>query len=156
MRVLARGSMRQAHCMGVLAGSAMLLAILSTGADAFACGGCFTPPPPPMESESVITDEKMILSVSMTQTTLYDQINYSGAPASFAWVLPIRGTVTVGLSADILFQVVNQLTTTEVEQPPANCPAPPQCNSEKNAAGASFAAATDASALVPRIYGSDG
>ena len=74
--------------------------------DAAACGGCFTPPPPPMETEteSVITDEKMILSISMNQTTLYDQINYSGSPSSFAWVLPIKGAVTVGLSADVLFQ----------------------------------------------------
>jgi MYXO-CTERM domain-containing protein len=94
--------------------------------DAEACGGCFTPPTP-TEIESVITDEKMILSISMNQTTLYDQINYSGAPSSFAWVLPIKGTVTVGLSADVLFQVINQLTATEVEAPPTNCPPPPNC-----------------------------
>ena len=101
--------------------------------EAQACGGCFTPPPPPNESESVITDEKMVLSVSMNQTTLYDQINYSGSPASFAWVLPIKGPVTVGLSADVLFQVINQLTTTQVEQPAANCPpAPASCSQGRN------------------------
>jgi hypothetical protein len=94
--------------------------------DARACGGCFVPPE---ETESVITDEKMILSISMSQTTLYDQIEYSGAPASFAWVLPIKGTVKVGLSADVLFQTIEQLTATEVEQPPTNCPPPPSCGS---------------------------
>jgi len=92
--------------------------------DARACGGCFVPPE---ETESVITDEKMVLSISMDQTTLYDQIEYSGAPASFAWVLPIKGTVTVGLSADILFQTLETLTATEVVQPAANCPPPPSC-----------------------------
>jgi hypothetical protein len=97
---------------------------------AHACGGCFTPPPPPSESESVITDEKMLLAISMSQTTLYDQISYSGNPASFAWVLPIKGQVTVGLSADVLFQVMGSLTATVVEQPPTNCPPAPTCFTE--------------------------
>ena len=130
------------HVLGIVVGTTATFALVPR--DAYACGGCFTPP---AESESVITDEKMILSVSMTQTTLYDQINYSGSPASFAWVLPIKGTVTVGLSADILFQVVNQLTTTQVEQPPTHCPPPPNCYSTLNAPeGAGFAAADAAAA----------
>jgi uncharacterized membrane protein YgcG len=125
--------------IGVILAATATVAL--TPRDARACGGCFTPP---AESESVITDEKMILSVSMTQTTLYDQINYSGSPASFAWVLPIKGTVTVGLSADVLFQVVNQLTTTEVEQPPTNCPPPPDCFEDEAPGVAAGAAAGDA------------
>ena len=119
------GPMRRMRWMSVLFASAAVLLVEQR--DARACGGCFTPPPPPMESESVITDEKMILAISMTQTTLYDQISYSGSPSSFAWVLPIKGTVTVGLSADVLFQVINQATTTEVEEPASNCPPAPQC-----------------------------
>jgi hypothetical protein len=118
------GVMRRAQ-MQVLLGATLLVSFAGSFTlgerEAHACGGCFTP----SESESVITDEKMILSISMNQTTLYDQINYSGAPASFAWVLPIKGTVAVGLSADIMFQVINQLTTTQVQVPPTNCPPPP-------------------------------
>jgi MYXO-CTERM domain-containing protein len=87
--------------------------------EARACGGCI---PPPAEIESVITDEKMILSISKDQTTLYDEIEYSGAPSSFAWVLPIKGTVTVGLSADIMFSTLESATTTEVLQPTPECP----------------------------------
>jgi uncharacterized membrane protein YgcG len=114
--------------------------------DARACGGCFVPPT--VETESVITDEKMLLSISMTQTTLYDQINYSGSPSSFAWVLPIKGTVTVGLSADVMFQVVNQLTATEVESPPTNCSPPPFCANGARLAGASASTETAASTGV--------
>jgi uncharacterized protein DUF2330 len=80
--------------------------------------------PPPSENESVITDEKMIFSISKDQTTLYDEIHYSGSPSSFAWVLPIKGTVTVGLSADILFETIDQLTATQVVEPTPNCPVP--------------------------------
>src|SRR5438876_7284078 len=96
--------------------------------DASACGGCFTPPTPPTQTASDITDERMLLTVSQSQTTLYDQIRYVGNPKSFAWVLPIHGTVDVGLSADVLFDSVAALTDTQVVSPPPNCPAPPNCN----------------------------
>jgi hypothetical protein len=88
---------------------------------ASACGGCFHPP---TQTVTDITDERMLLSVSATQSTLYDQIEYSGTPSSFAWVLPIHGTVTVGLSADVLFASIDTLTATQINPPPQNCPAP--------------------------------
>jgi hypothetical protein len=65
--------------------------------------------------------------VSGTQSTLYDQIEYSGSPSSFAWVLPIHGVVTVGLSADVLFDSIDTLTATQIIPPPQNCPSP-NCN----------------------------
>jgi hypothetical protein len=92
--------------------------------DARACGGCFHPP---TESGTVITDHRMIFAVSNSpaQTTLYDEIRYQGSPSSFAWVLPIHGTVTVGLSSDVLFQAIDQNTTTTIVAP--NLPPCPQC-----------------------------
>jgi Uncharacterized protein conserved in bacteria (DUF2330) len=95
---------------------------------AAACGGCFTPPVPPTQIASDITDERMLLSVSPTQTTLYDQIRFAGSPSSFAWVLPIHGTVTVGLSADVLFDSLDTLTETQINPPPSSCPQPPSCS----------------------------
>ncbi len=98
---------------------------------ASACGGCFHPP---TQTVTDITDERMLLSVSATQSTLYDQLEYSGSPSSFAWVLPIHGTVTVGLSADVLFDSIDTLTATQITPPPQNCPAP---NCVANAANSS-------------------
>ncbi|HTB72414.1 MAG TPA: DUF2330 domain-containing protein, partial [Polyangiaceae bacterium] len=103
---------------------------------ASACGGCFHPP---TQTVTDITDERMLLSVSATQSTLYDQIEYSGSPSSFAWVLPIHGTVTVGLSADVLFDSIDTLTATQINPPPQNCPAPTNCTVPSGAAA--FAAA---------------
>src|SRR5262245_2348241 len=76
-----------------------LLALATTTVnDAHACGGCFV-----MQSENTqVTSHRMILSVSPQETTLWDQIVYSGAPQSFAWVLPTKGVVTIGLSSDAL------------------------------------------------------
>jgi len=118
------------------------LAAMLTTPRAEACGGCF---PPPGEQNSVVTDHRMILSVSKTQTTLYDQIQYQGSPSEFAWVLPISGTVDVGLSADSLFNALHTLSAVTVLEPPRNCPPPPQCES-KNSAGAAFDAPTAADA----------
>jgi hypothetical protein len=71
----------------------------------------------------------MLLSVSKTETTLWDQITYSGNPSSFAWILPTKGLVEVGLSSDALFAFVGQATAVTVAPPPLNCPGPPDgCN----------------------------
>jgi hypothetical protein len=98
--------------------------------DAAACGGCFQPG----ENPTVVTDHRMLFSISKDQTTLYDQIRYAGAPSSFGWVLPIAGTVDVGLSADAVFSAFDQSTQTRIIAPPQNCPAPPpQCALEAGA-----------------------
>lgn len=91
--------------------------------EASACGGCFV-----QQSENTqVTGHKMILSVSMDQTTLYDQISYSGNPAEFAWVLPIRGQVDIGLSSDALFQLLEQNTNIQIDSPTINCGSPQFC-----------------------------
>jgi hypothetical protein len=113
---------------------------------ASACGGCFHPP---TQTVTDITDERMLLAVSSTQSTLYDQIEYSGSPTSFAWVLPIHGTVTVGLSADVLFDSIDTLTATQINPPPRNCPSP-NCNyfAATEAPGVAGGASSDAAASV--------
>jgi MYXO-CTERM domain-containing protein len=93
---------------------------------AAACGGCFHPP---TQTVTDITDERMLLAVSGQQSTLYDQIQYSGTPSNFAWVLPIHGIVTVGLSSDILFDSIDELTATQINPPESSCPPPPSCKS---------------------------
>ena len=119
--------------------------------DAAACGGCFHPPTPPTQVASDITDERMLLSVSPTQTTLYDQIRYAGSPAAFAWVLPIHGTVKVGLSADVLFDSVDSLTATKINAPASGCPGPPSsCTSGGGCGGSTSASADFASGTSDR------
>jgi hypothetical protein len=99
-----------------------LVSVAVTADDARACGGTFVPP---TQDGDVITDHRMIFSVSPEQTTLYDEIEYQGDPQSFAWVLPIHGQVGVGLSADTLFSALDSATQTTIEAP--NLPACPSC-----------------------------
>jgi hypothetical protein len=132
----------------VLALAATAPALFASGErSAAACGGCFHPP---TQVATDITDERMLLSVSPTQTTLYDQIRYDGSPTSFAWVLPIQGTVDVGLSADVLFDSIDVLTATRITAPPTNCPPPPVCGGFGRSAG-DAAATVDAAAGAPAV-----
>ncbi len=119
-----------------LVGVAAFLSALGTDAAfaprAEACGGCFVP----TERPSVVTDHRMILTVYQNESTLYDQIKYSGSPQSFAWVLPIVGTAEVGLSADTVFGALDALTQTTIVQPARNCPGPQgQCPLNASASG---------------------
>ncbi len=128
----------------VLASVGAFVALAVSSPDASACGGCF---PPPGEQNSVVTDHRMLLTVSKTQSTLYDQIQYSGNPKEFAWVLPIAGTVEVGLSADSLFTALHNLSAVVVQAPPTNCPPRPQCDEDEDGAAGGFApTASDAGA----------
>jgi hypothetical protein len=135
---------RLAFVVGLLAVTPALARVGERTAQA--CGGCFHPP---TQTASDITDERMLLTVSTAQSTLYDQFRYAGNPTSFAWVLPIHGTVEVGLSADVLFDSVDVLTETTIVPPEPNCPGPPAfCFSQ--------GAAADAAALPPTAAGAGG
>ncbi|HEX8796754.1 MAG TPA: DUF2330 domain-containing protein [Polyangiaceae bacterium] len=99
-----------------------VLSIAAIARPAHACGGCFQPPAETQNGD-VITDEKMIFVVTPQATTLFDEIEYSGSPSQFGWVLPIKGPVTVGLSSDALFQAIENATATTIVAPPLpTCP----------------------------------
>ncbi|MDC3961275.1 DUF2330 domain-containing protein [Polyangium jinanense] len=101
----------------------LLAAPVLRAGDAEACGGCII-----SQSESTqVSSHRMILSISQQQTTLWDQITYAGEPSSFAWVLPIKGEVEVGLSSDALFGMLDQWTRVEILSPTITCTLPPGC-----------------------------
>ncbi len=79
-----------------------------------------------------VTGHKMILSLSMSETTLWDQFAYKGDPASFGWILPIKGQVEVGVSSDALFDAFGQVTAPQVFAPPI---CPNTCDTDGNGGG---------------------
>ena len=85
-----------------------------------ACGGCFVA----TESRSTqVTGHRMVLSLSPSQTTLWDQFDYAGDPEDFAWVLPINGTATIGLSSEAVLASLEQEASVVVSSPPFSCQA---------------------------------
>lgn len=141
--------MRNGRALGGLVGVfAAAIGLVAGESKARACGGEFVPP---TENETVVTDHRMILAIGQQQTSLYDEIEFKGLSSSFAWVLPIKGTATVALSADILFASLDQLTATQVTEPPTNCPPPPSCGepfAESGFAAADAGAATGHGAVT--------
>ncbi|HZO15089.1 MAG TPA: hypothetical protein VFB62_17560, partial [Polyangiaceae bacterium] len=63
---------------------------------AHACGGCFVAGGG--TRNTLVTGHRMALSVSLEQTVLWDQIEYSGDPTEFSWVLPIKPGARLELS----------------------------------------------------------
>ena len=105
------------HRFFFLAGPALALSCLVGAPEAHACGGCVVPP----DESTQVTGHRMIFATSKTQTTLYDQIEYSGSPESFAWFLPIAGQVEIGLSSDALFAFLADETQVVIYPPPLDC-----------------------------------
>jgi Uncharacterized protein conserved in bacteria (DUF2330) len=94
---------------------ASLAGIVCAGeTEARACGGCFVP----QVESTVVNDHRMVFAVSQKHTILWDQIEYSGDPKEFAWVLPVgRGTV-VELSRDEWIAALDSTTQPQILQPP--------------------------------------
>ncbi len=100
--------------LGLVAGIGFVASVPS---DADACGGCFIPPGPP----TVVTGHRMVMSISMDQTVLWDQIQYSGDPEDFAWVLPVKPGARIEASTSAFFEVLEATTATRVNPVPISC-----------------------------------
>jgi len=112
--------------------------------DARACGGCFHPPPGPDEVDgTVVTDHRMVLSLSTTQTVLWDQIKYAGTPADFAWVLPVKPGAVIELSQDSWIASLDASTQTVIQGPSSSCGAAPTEYDGSGGGGCGFGASSE-------------
>jgi hypothetical protein len=95
------------------------VAVVSHTTDAHACGGCFhgsdeaTP--------SVVTGHRMALAISPTRTVLWDQVQYAGDPADFAWVLPVGDGAYIEEADDAFFEALEAVTATRVMSTVITC-----------------------------------
>jgi MYXO-CTERM domain-containing protein len=109
-----------AGCTLALAG----VSLVADAPDAQACGGCFHMPPAVQAVSTVVTDHRMAFSLSTTQSVLWDQIHYTGNPAEFAWVLPVKSGASIELSQDAWMAALDASTQTVIQGPNPNCTPP--------------------------------
>jgi len=135
------------HSFRILLIGVPVLALAATHSrDAAACGGCFVS----QTENTQVSSHRMVLSVSPEETTLWDQIVYAGNPASFGWVLPIKGEVEIGLSSDAMFAALDVSTQVQIASPTINCTPPPSCGGDNLAGdGAAGAGAAGSSGAPP-------
>ncbi len=89
-----------------------------------ACGGCFSPPNP-TGTVSVVSAHRMAFLSSPSGSILWDQIQYTGSPADFVWVLPVSGTPTVEVADNGFFEALalaTQITMVAPTPPRTFCP----------------------------------
>jgi len=63
----------------------------------------------------------MAFAISETQTVLWDQFQYQGAPEDFSWVLPVRPGAYVEVAADAWLSALDVFTSALVVAPNLNC-----------------------------------
>ncbi len=135
----------------LLAATIAATTVITNTRVANACGGCFHEPPKPSDVSSdstVVNEHHMVMSISKTQTVLWDQIKYSGNPKEFAWVLPVKPGTTIELSHDEFIKALDAYTAPQVL-----APFPPPYQQGKQSAfscGATTEDSTLASGAVPR------
>jgi hypothetical protein len=125
--------------------------------DARACGGCFHPPPAPLEVQaSVVTDHRMAFSMSTKQTVLWDQIRYSGSPKDFAWVLPVRPGARIELSQDAWIAALDASTQTVVTGPASSCGGPPSASYSGGCAFGGFSSSESSAGAAGNLVDAGG
>jgi hypothetical protein len=102
-----------------MVGALAAVATMLPARPARACGGCFSPPAP--RQVTVVTGHRMAFSVSPQQSVLWDQIQYSGSPQDFAWVLPVHAGAQIQLSHDEFFAALDALSSPVITGPQPNC-----------------------------------
>ena len=64
-----------------------------------------------------MTGHRMAFSISTRQTVLWDQVQYSGNPAEFAWVLPVLPGAVIQPSRDAWFAALDAATQPVINGP---------------------------------------
>jgi hypothetical protein len=102
-----------------LGGVAALTGALVASNDARACGAFY---PQTQTDTTRVTGHRMALSISQTQTVLWDQVQYSGAPSEFAWAVPVKPGAHIEIANNAWFEALDAATSTSVASPKLNCP----------------------------------
>ena len=106
------------HARIVPLASAALLLALAAPRSADACGGGVFYE---QSSPAQVTGHRVVISMSSTQTVLWDQIQYQGAPESFAWVLPVKKGARLDVATDAWIETLDGGTTKVVSSPLVMC-----------------------------------
>jgi len=105
---------------GIAAGVISMVVAVAGERQASACGGCLSPP----GEVTAVDGHRMVIALKTTETVLWDQIVYHGAPQDFAWVLPVpTSTVKIELASEAFFTELDAGTAPTIV--PAS---PPPCS----------------------------
>lgn len=90
--------------------------------DAHACGGGTLYPTDSETISGAVDGHRIVLSLSTTQTVLWDQITYKGNSKDFAWVMPVPEGSSLALASDAWLEALDATTATRIAGPLLDCP----------------------------------
>lgn len=103
----------------------LAVAIAAHTHGAAACGGCFVQPTVVSSAaDSLVSGHRMAFAVSESRTVLWDQIQFTGSPSEFGWVLPVKPGSYIEESTDAWFEALETVTKVQVQSPQVTCPPP--------------------------------
>lgn len=100
--------------------SVVLVALAAPLHEARACGGG-TFGPSNQTNTTFVSGHRVAIAMSPAHTVLWDQIEYSGAPAEFAWVMPVRSGATIDVASDAWLEVLDAATSPVITSPDLSC-----------------------------------
>ncbi|MFO0756469.1 MAG: DUF2330 domain-containing protein [Byssovorax sp.] len=104
----------------LLLGPLAAIALLSPPREAKACGGGMFPAPDETET-TLVTGHRVAISISTTQTVLWDQVHYTGKPKDFAWVMPVHAGAKMEIGSAAFIDTLDAHTATVVSSPEVYC-----------------------------------
>ncbi len=112
---------RPSRSLGLL-GALTLAAAVHAPTEANACGGGTFYEVEVSDDETIATTgHRVVIAMSKTQTVLWDQIQFAGAPEDFAWIYPIKPGARLELATDAWIEALDSGTATIVRSPEAYC-----------------------------------
>ena len=89
------------------------LAVCLITQPAWACGGCFGPPPPPQAPQNfaVLQNAERVLFVrdpNTKKSTVWVEVRYAGLAEGFGWVLPLPKQPKVGVGTVKVFDALDK------------------------------------------------
>ncbi|MFO0612195.1 MAG: DUF2330 domain-containing protein [Polyangiaceae bacterium] len=102
---------------------ALVAAAASLPMTALASGGVFTS----SQGAMTVTDHKVAISLSATSTSIWDELHYTGAPADFAWVMPVKGQAELAVGGGYVFSMLDEYSPVLASSPYIHC----YCNDDE-------------------------
>ena len=121
--------MRDLVYLTIFCAIVVIIALIALPAPAWSCGGFFCNRSVPIDQ----TGEHIVFAVGDGYVEAHVLIQYQGPAEQFAWIVPTPGLPEVDVSADILFDVMNQTNPVSfaaryetIGDCEYNCPPPPR------------------------------
>ena len=111
---------RLSSSLALLATASIGVAALFPG-EASACGGGWFVEEVSQGETVGATGHRVVISLSQAQTVLWDQIQYKGDPAGFAWVYPVKPGAVVEAATDAWLEALDGVSQKRLQSPTVEC-----------------------------------